>query len=603
MKKKSTTEQLVWDLSALFKNDNDPEIAKRRKEIEKKTSAFVTKWRERTDYVEKPSVMLEALKEYEEWVRYYGYGGAEAYYFSMRMEQDQSNAALKGKYQKMMDFEKNQMNQIRFFELNIAKIPAEKQQKLLDSPKLAPYRHFLQTNFNSARFLLSDREEMISSMMSSTSYGNWVQMLEGFISKEEREVLGEDGKKKTEHFAGIMSLLKHPKKKIRDTAAKALNDIFNKHSDVAEAEINSVISHKKTSDTIRNVPRPDMTRHLADDMETEVVDLIVASVTKRFDISKRFYVLKAKLLKLPKLAYHERMLEYGAINKAYSWEDSFALVKKVFTDLHPSFAEIMEMFAKNGQFDVFPRKGKSNGAFCAHYLASQPTYILLNHTNKLYDVLTLAHELGHGINNELIRGRQHALYFGTPTSTAEVASTFMEDFVLEELMKEADPELELTLRVMKIDQEIATIFRQIACYRFEQELHAQVREHGYVSKAEIGKLFQKHMSAYMGKAVEQSEGSENWWIYWSHIRNFFYVYTYASGLLISKNLQTQVRKDKQNIEKVVEFLGAGLSDSPKELFSRMHIDISSPAFWEESLEAIDTELKATEALAKKLGKL
>jgi oligoendopeptidase F len=271
-------------------------------------------------------------------------------------------------------------------------------------------------------------------------------------------------------------------------------------------------------------------------------------------------------------------------------------------DLDTEFAEILSRFIIDGQFDVYPRKGKVSGAFCAHNLLSQPTYILLNHTNRLNDVLTLAHELGHGINNEFIRKNQNALNFGTPISTAEVASTFMEDFVLQEILKKADDELKLSIMMMRLNDEVSTIFRQVACYRFEQELHQEFRRKGYLSKEDLGTLFQRHMTAYMGDHVEQSPGSENWWVYWSHIRSFFYVYSYASGLLISKSLQRSVKENPRFIEKVKDFLSAGLSASPKNIFQRLGIDITDIRFWDNGLDEVEALLNKTTKLAGRLGK-
>ena len=308
-------------------------------------------------------------------------------------------------------------------------------------------------------------------------------------------------------------------------------------------------------------------------------------------------------MKVKRLKYHERNVEYGNIDRKYTYPDSIKLIRKVLKNLDTQFYEIFDRFLINGQFDVFPRKGKVSGAFCAHQLVSQPTYILLNHTDRLNDVLTLAHELGHGINNELIREKQNALNFGTPTSTAEVASTFMEDFVLQEILKRADDELRLSIMMMKLNDDVSTIFRQVACYRFEKELHHDFRQKGYLSKEEIGRLFQKHMSAYMGDAVEQSHGSENWWVYWSHIRSFFYVYSYASGLLISKSLQKSVKEDPGFIAKVKEFLSAGLSASPKNIFSNLGIDITDNTFWNKGIGEVSLLLDNTLALAQKLGKI
>jgi oligoendopeptidase F len=416
-------------------------------------------------------------------------------------------------------------------------------------------------------------------------------------------VVTEEGVKKARPFSEIVGLMNSKSKRTRDSAVGAFNNVLEKHVEVAEAELNSVLQNKKIDDELRGAPRPDTLRHLADDIESAVVDALISSVAARFDIPARYYALKARLLNVKRLAYHERNVEYGVVAKRYSYPQAANLVYTVMNKLDSQFGGIFAGFINNGQIDALPKKGKDSGAFCIHHLMAQPTYILLNHTGKLHDVLTIAHELGHGINNELIREKQHALDFGTPTSTAEVASTFMEDFVLDEILHAADDELRLAIMMQKLNDDVSSIFRQVACYRFEQELHATFRAKGYLSKEEIGALFQKHMAAYMGKAVEQSEGSENWWVYWSHIRYFFYVYSYASGLLISKSLQNFVKQDPAFVIKVKEFLSAGLSDSPKNIFSKLGIDITDKGFWNKGLEEIEKLLDETEALAKRMGKM
>ena len=228
--------------------------------------------------------------------------------------------------------------------------------------------------------------------------------------------------------------------------------------------------------------------------------------------------------------------------------------------------------------------------------------MLLNHTGTLGDVLTVAHEMGHAINDELSRAKQNSLNYGTSTYTAEVASTFMEDFVLDELLHQADDELRLAITMMKLNDDVSSIFRQVACYKFEQELHQKFRQEGYLSKEVIGELFSKHMSQYMGEAVEQSPGSKNWWIYWQHIRQFFYVYSYASGLLISKSLQARVRQNPENITPIKEFLASGISDSPTNLFAKLGFNLKEKSFWETGLLEIEHLLVEAENLAKKLAK-
>ncbi len=595
--------QITWNFKQLFEGDNDPQTEEKRRKVEQKSYEFINRWKNRKDYLRDPAILKQALDEYEEWKRNYGADGSEGYYFWLRTMQDQNNPDLKAKFNKIENFSKKIENDIQFFHLRIANISSKHQKKFLGYDGLKEYKHFLERIFAESRYLLSEPEEKILNLKASTSYSNWVKMTSGFLSREERKVLLGDGRKNTKTFSEILSLMNSKDKKIRGSAAKAFNDILGKNVEIAEAEINSVLANKKIDDELRKISRPDLTRHLSDDIDTEIVDTLIKSVSDRFDISSRYYELKARLMKVKRLKYHERNVEYGNINRKYPYNKSLKLIYRVFKNLDRKFADILAGFTGNGQFDVYPRKGKANGAFCAYHLISQPTYILLNHTDKLGDVLTLSHELGHGINNELIREKQNALNFGTPTSTAEVASTFMEDFVLQDLLKHADDESRLAIMMKKLNDDVSTVFRQVACYKFEQELHRQFRQKGYLSKKEIGRLFQKHMSSYMGDFVEQSPGSENWWVYWGHIRSFFYVYSYASGLLISKSLQNSVKDNPKFIEKVKKFLSAGLSDSPKNIFKKLGVDITDKSFWNKGLTEVENLLQEATKLAKRLGKI
>jgi oligoendopeptidase F len=602
-KKRKNVKQITWNLSLLFENDDDPGIEADMREVEKKSYKFINKWKERTDYLRDPFVLKTALDEYERWKRKYGTDGGPGYYFWLRTQQDQNDPVLRARFNRIEEFGRKIENDIQFFYLRLAKIPLKRQKRFLEHNSLKKYRHFLERIFAESRYLFSEPEERILNLKSSTSNSNWIKMTSGFLAKEEKKVLMEDGKRSFQTLSGISSLINSRNKRVRDTAAEAFNEIMERHADVAEAEMNSILANKKTDDELRKFSRPDLSRHLSDDIDTGIVDSIIKAVSDRNDIAAGYYRLKARLMKVKKLKYHERNVQYGNIDRAYSYRESCELILRVLRNLDSRFHEIAEGFMGNGQFDVYPGKGKAGGAFCAHQLISQPTYILLNHADKLHDVLTLAHELGHGINNELIKDRQNSLSFGTPTSTAEVASTFMEDFVLQEILRRSDDDLRLAVMVMKLNDEVSTIFRQVACYRFEQELHQEFRLKGYLSKKEIGRIFRKHMSAYMGKYVEQSEGSEYWWVYWSHIRYFFYVYSYAGGLLISKSLQNSVKNDPDFIGKVKEFMSAGLSDSPKNIFLKLGVDIADSGFWDRGLDEVESLLRETESLAKKLGRI
>lgn len=593
----------IWNLTPLFDNDNDEKIAQERELVEKATKEFVKKWKGRSDYLEDVAILKEALDDYENWERYFGPNCKEMYYFHCRGAQNQADTNVRAKSNQSNDVAMKIQNEMEFFSLNLGKITKENQEKLLNDERLKDYQYFLEKIFIQSKHFLSEKEEQVMNLKRPTSYDNWAAMTSTFLSKEERDILSEEGNNQKKNFEEIMTLISNKNKEVRDSAASALNEILEGLSEIAEHEINSILQDKKVNDELRNYERPDSARHISDGIESEVVDCLVNSVSKRNDISARFYKLKAELFKVPKLRYHERNVEYGKIDKKYSYEEAIDIVSKVFQNLDPEFNEILMSFIDNGQIDVYPQKGKHGGAFCSHALITHPTYILLNFTSELNDILTIAHEVGHGINNELMKKKQNALNFDSSLAIAEVASTFMEDFVLDEILEQADDELRLAILMNKVGGDVSTIQRQVACYRFEQDIHRAFREKGYLSKEEIGKIFTKNMSAYMGEYVEQSEGSQNWWVYWSHIRSPFYVYSYASGLLIAQSLQGFVKKDKKFIEKVKDILSAGVSASPKKIFAQAGIDITSQEFWEAGLNEMNNSLIEAENLAKKLGKI
>ena len=596
-----------WNLKLLFNSDDDPAIEEYQKCIKNKVGAFVDKWADKNDYLTDSKILKQALDDYSslEIVGPTGGDGSgtkDGFYFWLRTQQEQSGSELKAKYNKSLEFGNDLINSIRFFTINLGTIESEKQKEFLEDESLKEYKHFLERIFAKAKYTLSLEEENILALKQIPAHEQWDKMLEGFLSKEERFV-DVEGKEVKKNFSEIISLISNPTKKTRDSAATAFNNILKKLSEVAEAEINAILTNKKINDKLRKVERPDFIRHLSDDIDSEIVDSLIESVSSRFDISKRYYELKAKFLGQEKLEYHERNVIYGSVVKKYPYEEALNLVKETFANLDEEFLEIFLRLNKNGQVDVFPKKGKRQGAFCTDSLLYQPTYVLLNHTDKLCDVQTIAHEFGHAINSELMKKKCNTLSCGMVLSTAEVASTFMEDFILKKLLEDADDESKLALMMSQLNDEVSTIMRQVACYKFEQELHKEFRKKGYLSKEEIGKIFIKNMSAYMGEAVEQSDGAENWWIYWHHIRAFFYVYSYASGLLISKSLQGMVRKDKKEIQKVKEFFSSGTSDSPKNIFMKMNIDITKKDFWDKGLDEVEELLNKTEELANKLGKI
>ena len=588
----------VWNLAPLLNSDADPKLPELQQAVVMANHHFVAAWKNRTDYLEQPEILAQALKEYSLLERNFGVSGSFGYYFMLRQAQNQDDPIVKAQQGKITELSTKLANEIQFFELNLASIPPDQQSKFRSDPQLLPFRHWLETLFAHATHVLSGPEEKLMKLKYPSAHGKWSQLTSGLLSFEERQLTLADGSQKTLSFEAISKLTLDQNKGVRDAAANAFNEILARYLKVAEAEINALLGDKKVNDELRGYARPESSRHLSDDIPTETVDQMVAAVSARSDLPQRFYRLKARLLGVKQLAYHERSLEVGKVEKTYSYEAALELVRRTFVKLDPQFAQILDQLVDGDQIDVYPKAGKRGGAFCAYDLLSLPTYVMLNHTDRLGDVLTLAHELGHAINDELMRAERNALDFGTSLATAEVASTFMEDFVIEELLENADDKLRLALSMVRLDRDVSTIFRQVAIYRFEQRLHAAYRSNGFVSKEEIGRIFLEEMSDYMGDAVSLDPGSENWWSYIGHIRNYFYVYSYASGELISKSLQSMVRADPSSIIKVKRFLAAGRSMSPQQTFAELDIDMADPHFWQKGLAEVERLLDKTERLAE-----
>ena len=304
------------------------------------------------------------------------------------------------------------------------------------------------------------------------------------------------------------------------------------------------------------------------------------------------------------LHYHERVAPTFKHRKGavYPYEKAVALVGETFAQLDDDFARIFYDMVNTGKVDVYPRAGKRGGAFCMYHGKQEPVYVMLNHTDKANDVMTLAHEMGHAIHGTLSK-QENALNYDTPMFTAETASTFAEGLVFDRLLQEANEKERLVLMVEKLGDVVSTIMRQIAAYNFEKAVHTAFREQGYLSGEEIGVIFKKHMQAYMGPAVLQDYDAEKWWMYWSHFRSPFYVYSYASGLLMANGMHAILREKPQEWHKIKKFFETGTSKAPKQIFKEMGINIEDRAFWEAGLKEIQKLLRDTKKLAKKLGKI
>ncbi len=592
-----------WNLFILLSDEN-PETIKTKIEVAtKRCKDFENKFGLEPQTFEDPKLLKTALEELEDIFTTTGCSNDVGSYFSLKSSLDESDTKIKAQLTKIGDAIRDNTLIFQRFQNKLSKIPKEKQSTLLSAPELTEFKRLLETSFETGKYLLSEETEKALVLINNVSYGNWVNMISEFLSAEEAFVPNKDGIKEIKNFSELFTLIAEPKKEIRDGAAKAINDILAKHSKTAEIELNSVLEYKKIKDLLRGYEQPESSFSIDNEISLTVIDTLISEVTENYKIVHDFYALRAKLLGMEKINYYERTIEYGSLNQKTTFEESINTVSDTLLKLDPEFNKIFENFLYNGQIDVYPKKGKSDGAFLCPLGKNKPSFILLNFDNKLQNTFTIAHEMGHAIHHELTNKNQRVYYTDPSICLDETASTFIESFVVENISGDLDDETKLTLLIRELDEAVATVFRQIACYKFERALHKDYREKGFLSREEIGQLFIQNMSEYCGPSVVMNAEAENWWVYWSHIRSFFYVFSYAFGYLVSKNLQGLVKTDPVNISKVKKLFISGSSLKLEDALKEVGIDINNREFWKNGISQIEALLNEATQLAKKLGKI
>jgi oligoendopeptidase F len=591
-----------WNLSELYNGDDDPRIEADVEAARTAVTAFATKWRDREDYLTDPTVLHEALTDYDRLNREHGAAARPSYYLWLRRSVDQNNTELKAKTAVVDKAVAEISNLLKFFDLKLGQTKAADQPIMLADKRLAPYKYWLQRIYEQAKYNFSEQTEQVLEMIEPQATRAWVDMIEEMLAAKSVRIW--DGTAETEHpFNSALEMLKSPDLKVVDSVGQAVNAVLSEVAPLAEREINAVVTTYKRESQLRGFGTAEQARYIGDGLKPEVAEMMMSTIEKRYGLSRKYYALMANILGKDKLKYWQRSVTLGQIPGGYSFQKAIDSVARVLGNLDPDFSAKLHEALKKGYIDADVRAGKSGGAFCAYIGLNEPNYLMLNFTGGLRDVETLAHEFGHYLNFVYMKDECNGLNYGVPMPLAEITSTFNEKYVMEELLTEADDETKLSIMLSTLASEAATIFRQTAAMRFEQELYREIDAQGYLSHEQIGQLFIKHMSAYMGDAVDQSEGSGNWWVYWSHLRTFFYNYSYSFALLVAKALQAHVDSDPAFITEYKRLLRAGSQYDPQELLKSMGLDITTEALWNKSIDAFEDSLNEAEALAKKLGKI
>lgn len=581
-----------WNLITIYKSPRDPQIEQDLKEVESKIKLFAQKYTKNKDYLNNASALKKLLDEENKLDLLPGLNKPLRYFYLLK-DSGKSTPDVDKQENLISERLKKVGNLTLPIFLDLGKITETKQKEFLESKELAGYKYFLERFFENAKYHLSEKEEKILRLKSLPAAGMWTDGVEKALQKK-NVIL--DGKKISIGEA-VYRMHELPTKKRRALYQDILKEVTSL-SDYAEGEINAIVTNKKINDEIRGHKNAYDTPLFRHEMDSETVLKFTDLVTKNFKISHRFYKLKSKMLGLKDFSYIDRGAKVGKINKKFPFKESAEFLYDVLEKVDPFFSDTLNSYLENAQIDVFPREKKRGGAYQSSN-SLLPTAVFLNHIDNIDSLNTLSHEMGHAFHSELTKLKQPNHYQGYSLAVAETASTLFENFAFKEVVSKLSEKEKVIALHDKIEGKVATIFRQVAAFNFELELHKRIREEGYLSHEEISKLLAKHLKSYCGPAMKINDYDGYTFINWPHFRNFFYVYTYAFGELISDSLFSMYEENPKFMENIKSLLSAGCSMTPKDIFEKhAGININDMKFFEKGLKKIEKDIAELERMVK-----
>jgi len=591
MKKTMKTE---WNFKLFYTSATDKEIESDIQKAERAVEQFEKTYKDKTDYLSNSKKLLKTCEDFEKLISMKEFV-KPMMYFIFQGDKDSNDKKAPPRINKYSAKLKELSNKIVFFKLSLGNIPDKQKDIFLKDPTLSKFAYFLKVIFDESKHMLSENEEKVINLLHQPAGDMWVS---GFSKLLSNQTVTFKGKTMPlyEAMASASEFKTSDRRKLGDIINKTLFDV----SGFAEAEMNAIVTEKKITDELRGYEKPYSSTVKGYQNEDATIEYLVDIVTKNFKIAHRFYKIKADLLGEKKLRYIDRSASIGVFKKKFTFDETIKILGSAFEKFDSKYKEIFDSYLRNGQIDVYPKKGKRGGAYCwGNY--GIPTFVMLNHVNDFNSVITAGHEMGHAFHTELSHGQDY-VYSEYTMPVAEVASTLFENFVFDEVYKTLSDKEKIIALHDKINGQIATIFRQIACFNFENELHVSVRNEGFVGKEEMAKMMTKHMSKYLGSTFNVDEKDGYAFVGWPHIRRFFYVYSYAFGSIISTALYGEYKKDKSFITKIEQFLKSGGSKSPEDIFADIGIDIRNPKFFLSGLKQVEKEIIELEKIVKGVGK-
>ena len=485
---------------------------------------------------------------------------------------------------------------VLFFVLELNRIEDEVLERAMAAPALAYYRPWLEDIRKEKPYQLEDRVEQLFHEKSVSGPGAWNRLFDETIASLRFKM---DGKLLS--IEPTLNFLQHPDEKKRKAAAQALAATFKENLRLFTLIINTLAKDKEISDRWRGFGDVAAARHLANRVEPEVVDALVAAVSDAFPrLSHRYYALKAKWFGKKRLAHWDRNAPLPKVPaREIGWSEARQTVLTAYAEFSPRMAAIAERFFKEGWIDAPVRPGKAPGAFAHPTVPSAHPYVLLNYQGKPRDVMTLAHELGHGVH-QVLAAPNGPLMAPTPLTLAETASVFGEMLTFKALLrKTTDPQARKAMLAGKVEDMINTVVRQIAFYNFERKVHTE-RRSGELTADRLGQIWLDVQAESLGPAIEIKPGYETFWTYIPHfIHSPFYVYAYAFGDCLVNSLYAVYEAAHEGFaERYFAMLSAGGTKHHAELLEPFGLDARDPAFWQGGLGVIEGLIAELEELEK-----
>jgi oligoendopeptidase F len=586
-------EEIAWDLGDLYEGPDDPRIESDITAAEADAAAFRERYHGKVGALG-AAALAEAVEEHERIestvVRPLTYAHL---LFATNMADPARGALVARLQEKAAALE----TQLLFFALEWAAVDDATAEAVLADEALDHWRHHLRSLRKFRPYLLSEPEEKVFTEKSVSGVAAWSRLYEEQLGALRVKLDGDEVSLET-----AMARLFEPERDVRRIAAQAITEALGPGLRTRTFVFNTILVDKSIDDRLRGYPTWISSRNLANETTDEAVDALVEATTSRYEIARRYYRLKAKLLGLDRLDHYDRMAPIAADTSKVSWDDARAVVVEAYSDFSDEAGAIVSRFFDESWIDGPVRPDKRTGAFCATTVPGVHPYILMNYTGDRRSILTLAHELGHGLHGVL--AQPLGLFnSSTPLTTAETASVFGEALTFERLLAdEEDPRRRLDLLAGRIEDAIATTFRQIAMNRFEHAVHTERRGQGELAPERIGELWLEAQTTLFGDSVSV-DGYAPWWSYIPHFTGSpGYVYAYAYGYLFSLAIYRRyVQEGDAMVEPYLELLRSGGSRSPEELAELVGLDLTDPAIWASGIDALAEELDEAERLAGEIG--